>query len=104
MLLAVLSLSTCLYVVLGRIALPTDLTVQDYVSKLAVLLVSAKGDPDSEAGAEVQVVLQPMQSVLLCQLDLIYLDACGIKHCMQMCIFAPAMSCKAARVDMYAKG
>ena len=29
--------------------------MQDYVSKLAVLLVNAKGDPDSPAGAEVQV-------------------------------------------------
>ncbi len=29
--------------------------MQDYVSKLAVLLVNAKGDPDSAAGAEVQV-------------------------------------------------
>ena len=29
--------------------------MQDYVTKLAVLLVNAKGDPDSAAGAEVQV-------------------------------------------------
>ena len=29
--------------------------MQDYVSKLAMLLVNAKGDPDSAAGAEVQV-------------------------------------------------
>ncbi len=34
--------------------------MQDYVSKLAVLLVNAKGDPDSLAGAEVQVSKLPI--------------------------------------------
>ncbi len=34
--------------------------MQDYVSKLAVLLVNAKGDPDSAAGAEVQVSKLPV--------------------------------------------
>ncbi len=32
--------------------------VQDYVSKLAVLLVNAQGDPDSEAGIAVQVSIR----------------------------------------------
>lgn len=61
--------------------------VQDYVSKLAVLLVSAKGDPDSEAGAEVQVIFQPIQSVLLFHLNTICQDV--LKHCVHNVLVNP---------------
>ena len=37
-------------------------TVQAYCAKLATLLAKAKGDPESEAGLEAQVILQIMCS------------------------------------------
>lgn len=40
---------------------------KDYVTKLAVLLVNAKGDPDSAAGAEVQSTLQEAITMCSCK-------------------------------------
>lgn len=50
---------------------------KDYVSKLAVLLVNAKGDPDSEAGAEVQSTIQ--EAITMCSCKAMH-DPYGLQH------------------------
>ncbi|KAL0032676.1 hypothetical protein WJX79_002317 [Trebouxia sp. C0005] len=50
---------------------------KDYVSKLAVLLVNAKGDPDSAAGAEVQSTLQ--EAITMCSCKAMH-DPYGLQH------------------------